>query len=136
MAIRRARTGTRTIHCYLCGHAFEVSGRTMSTTCPGCNKAIQVEDVVVKSYLPVNDLATCGRIQISRRGRIAAKTVRGGDGITVEGTVEGSIETQAGVSFGPKSHWKGGTLRSPSVEIKDGASLEGRIEVPFRKSDA
>ena len=36
----------RSIRCYLCGRRSEVSARTMSTTCPGCNKAIKVEDVV------------------------------------------------------------------------------------------
>jgi hypothetical protein len=132
--IRRRPTGPRPIHCYLCGHGFEVSARAMSTTCPACNKAIKVEDVVVKSYLPVTDLQTCGRISVTARGRVAAKRVCGGGGIECKGAIEGSIDTEGVVSFGPKATWKGGTLRSDHLEIAEGASLDGRIEVPARRS--
>jgi len=131
--IRRRPAGPRPIHCYLCGHGFDVPARAMSTTCPACNKAIQVEDVVVKSYLPVTDLQTCGRISVTARGRVAAKRVRGGGGIDCDGAIEGSIETEGVVVLGPKASWKGPVLRSRHLEIADGARLEGRIEVPRRR---
>ena len=73
----------RFIRCYLCGFAQEVSSRTMSTTCPECHKAIKVEDVVIKTYLPVNDLQTCGKIKITKRGRVAARRIQSGEGFTV-----------------------------------------------------
>lgn len=130
----RRPSGPRAIHCYKCGHGFDVPARAMSTTCPACNKAIQVEDVVVKSYLPVTDLQTCGRISVTARGRVAAKRVQGGAGVECKGAIEGSIETGGVVSFGPKASWKGGTLRSDHLEIADGAKIEGRIEVPARRA--
>ncbi|MFK7960366.1 MAG: polymer-forming cytoskeletal protein [Phycisphaerales bacterium] len=133
MALKRKSTGPRGIHCYKCGHEFEVSAKTMSTTCPNCNKAIQVEDIVVKSYVPVNDLQTCGSISVTRRGRIAAKNIQGGSGVKIEGTIEGSVESHAEVSLGAKASWKGNLLRCATLEIKDGASIEGRIEVPIRR---
>jgi hypothetical protein len=71
----------RTIRCYLCGHGFEVSSRAMSTTCPSCHKAIKIEDLIVKSYVPVNQVQTCGQIKVTKRGRIVARTVQSGDGI-------------------------------------------------------
>ena len=70
MAKQAAR---RDIRCYLCGHRFEVSTRTMSVPCPSCHKALKVEDITVKNYLPVNDLQTCGRITITKTGRVVAK---------------------------------------------------------------
>lgn len=127
--IRRRPGGPRPIRCYLCGHGFDVPARAMSTTCPACNRAIKVEDVVVKSYLPVNDLQTCGRIEVTIRGRIAARRVQGGDAVECLGTIEGSIETQGAVSFGPRASWRGGVLRGTVLRIAEGAKLEGRIEV-------
>ena len=59
----------------------------MSTTCPGCTKAIKVEDVVVKSYTPVNNLQTCGMIKITKRGRVAARRIQCGDGIICDGAI-------------------------------------------------
>ncbi len=126
---------TRAIRCYLCGYRFTVSARAMSTTCPGCNKAIKIEDMVVKTYLPVVDLQTCGRIKITKRGRIAARRIQCGDGITCDGTIEAAIETDGDVSFGPKSSWKGKTLQSQSITIAAGAMLLGVVKVPWHRPE-
>jgi cytoskeletal protein CcmA (bactofilin family) len=126
-------TAKRTVRCYLCGHGFEVSPRAMSTTCPSCHKAIKIEDVVVKSYIPVVDLQTCGRIRITKRGRVAAQRIQCGDGIVCEGAMEGSIETDGEVHLGPKAYWKGKTLQSRALEIAAGAKLIGVVTVPWRR---
>ena len=101
----------------------------MSTTCPGCTKAIKVEDVVVKSYTPVNNLQTCGMIKITKRGRVAARRIQCGDGIICDGAMEGTIETDGDVRLGPKATWRGKSLRSRSLAIADGAKLLGAISV-------
>jgi hypothetical protein len=124
------------IRCYLCGHRFEVSSKAMSVTCAKCNKAIKVEDIVVKSYMPVNDVQTCGSIKVTRRGRIAARMIQSGEGIESEGTVEGSIETEGSVHLGPSAVWKGKTLRSRSLAVEDGAQINGRIRVPWVRDEA
>ncbi|NNF43841.1 MAG: polymer-forming cytoskeletal protein [Phycisphaerales bacterium] len=125
----------RAIRCYLCGHCFEVSEKTMSTTCAKCHKAIKVEDVQVKSYLPVNDLQTCGHIRITKRGRVAARNIQSGKGISCEGSLEGSIETDGNVELGPKASWKGTVLHSRTLKISDGASLHGRVQVPWKREE-
>ena len=124
-------TTKRFIRCYLCGFAQEVSARTMSTTCPDCHKAIKVEDVSIKTYLPVTDLQTCGKIKVTRRGRIAAKRIQSGQGITCEGSIEGSIEAEGEVRLGAKAAWKGESLQSRSLAVKEGATLLGRVNVPW-----
>ena len=121
----------RIVRCYLCAHRWEVSARTMSTTCPACNKAIKVEDVLVKSYLPVNDLQTCGLIKVARRGRVAARNIQSGAGIDCQGSMEGAVETDGGIKLGPKSSWKGKTLQSRSLAIDLGAKLNGVVTVPW-----
>ena len=128
-------TARRDIRCYLCGHRFEVSTRTMSVPCPKCNRALKVEDVVVKSYLPVNDLQTCGKITVTKSGRVVAKVIRSGDGIECEGALEGAIETDGTMLFGPKASWKGGLLCSRKLEIADGAKLIGAIKVPWTRPE-
>lgn len=103
----------------------------MSVPCPKCNKALKVEDVTIKSYLPVNDLQTCGKIIVTKIGRIVAKLIRCGDGIECEGTIEGAIETDGKLVLGPKSSWKGKTLFTNGLEIADGAKLVGYVKVPY-----
>ena len=126
---------TRDIRCYLCGHRLTVSMRAMSTTCPGCHKAIKIEDVIVKTYIPVVDLQTCGRIKITKRGRVAARRIQSGDGIDCDGIMEGAVETDGDVRFGPKSSWKGTTLLGRSIEIAAGAKLIGIVTVPWHRPE-
>lgn len=131
MARKVRQTTKESVRCYMCGTAVEVSARTMSTTCPGCHKAIKVEDIVVKSYLPVNDVQTCGQIKVTKRGRIAARVVQSGQGVVVEGSIEGNVETEGAISLGPKSNWKGKDLRSRTLIVEDGATLSGHVTVPW-----
>jgi len=109
--------------------------RAMSTTCPGCHKAIKIEDVIVKTYIPVVDLQTCGRIKITKRGRVCARRIQSGDGIDCDGIMEGAVETDGDVHFGPKSSWKGPSLLGRSIEIAAGAKLVGIVTVPWHRPD-
>jgi hypothetical protein len=126
-------TPRRHIRCYLCGHHFDVSGMTMSVPCPRCNKALKVEDVHVKTYVPVNDLQTCGRITVAKNGRVVAKVIRAGAGIECDGTLEGAIEADNHVTLTGKSTWKGKTLQAPSLVIDEGAKLLGHVRVPWQR---
>ncbi len=125
----------RAVRCYLCGNRFEVSPRALSTSCPGCNKAIKIEDVVIKSYLPVIELQTCGRVTVTRSGRIAATRIQCGEGIDCEGVMEGAIETDGDVSLGPHASWKGKVLQSRTLTIAPGAKLAGAINVPWMRAE-
>ncbi len=130
---RTTTTARRSIRCYLCGHVFDVSLMTMSVPCPRCNKALKVEDVHVKTYVPVNDLQTCGKITVAKNGRVVARVIRAGEGIDCEGTLEGAIEADSGIVLSGRSTWKGKTLVSPSLVVQDGAKLHGHIKVPWHR---
>lgn len=120
----------REVRCYLCGGAVDVSARTMSTTCPNCHKAIKIENVVIKSYTPVNDLLTCGSIEVTKRGRVAAKRVHSGQAVKCDGVIEGKIECRGSVVLGPKSSWKGDELATSTLTVKEGAKINGILNVP------
>ena len=135
MARKKKTPVRRNIRCYLCGRSFEVSAKAMSSTCPGCNRAIKIEDVIVKSYVPVIELQTCGKIKVTKRGRVAAKHIQCGDGIDCEGSIDGRVETEGEVKFGPKAVWRGKTLQSRSLAIADGATLQGDIIVPWSRAE-
>ncbi len=112
-----------------------VSQQTMSTTCSGCHRAIKVEDIVVKSYVPVIDLQTCGKIRIGKRGRISAKRIQCGDGIICDGAMQGTVETDGDVRLGSMASWKGKSLQSRSLAIADGARLLGVVSVPWQRPE-
>ena len=134
--LARDKTGERqTIRCYLCGASFEVSAKTMSTPCSHCHKAIKVEDLQIKSYVPVNELQTCGQIKVTKRGRIAAKMIQSGRGIVCEGSMEGSVETDGTIELGPKAAWKGAMLQSRILAVAEGATLNGHVAVPGQRSE-
>jgi hypothetical protein len=133
MAKPKATTTTprRAIRCYLCGHVFDVSSMTMSVPCPRCNKALKVEDVHVKTYVPVNDLQTCGKITVAKNGRVVARVIRAGEGIDCDGTLEGAIEADDRIVLTDKSTWKGKTLMTRALVVESGAKLHGHVKVPW-----
>lgn len=124
------RSVTRSIRCYHCGHRFGVSGKTESTQCAACNRRVVVGDIVVKSLLPVATVQTCGRIRVMRKGSVIAQTVHAGDGLEVEGSLEGDVVCGGAVTIGRHARWRG-DCAAPSVSIASGARIAGgRFAVP------
>lgn len=117
----------RTIQCYHCRHRFEVSGRTQSTSCPGCNKAVIVEDIVVKAGKirgPMNEDRTCGKIIIQKRGRLMGQYVEAGGGMICEGTVEAKeVVSGRPAELGPKAVWHS-ALKAPHLVMAKGAIVK------------
>jgi len=122
--------GQQSVKCYHCRHQFDVSSRTQSTSCPGCNKPVIVADVVVKGLKLVSKLQTCGRIIIRKRGRVIAKIVQANAGIDAQGTVDcGKVICGGPVVIGAKANWKG-DCHAPSLAIELGANVLGQFAVP------
>lgn len=90
--------------------------------CPGCNKPVLVEDIVVKSYKGVISVETCGRLIIHKRGRVVAQQrVVAHEGIEVLGALEGKQILSGGpVHIGPKGKWSG-DLKAPALSVEEGA---------------
>jgi len=125
--------GPRTVQCYHCRHRFEVGGRTQSTSCPGCNKPVIVEDVVVdRLRAGLVELRTCGKVTIKKKGRLmVAKTVEAHGGVECEGVLEaGTVISGQTVVMGKSCQWHG-DLTAPAVVMEAGAKVKpSRFNVP------
>lgn len=126
-------TGPRTVQCYHCKHRFEVGGRTQSTSCPGCNKPLIVEDIVVdRLRAGLVELRTCGKVTIQKKGRLmVAKGVEAHGGIECDGVLEAKFVISGKTAIlGPKCQWHS-DLTAPAAIIHDGAKIKpSRFNVP------
>src|SRR5690606_167050 len=122
----------RRITCYHCGRSQEVSGRTSSTVCPACSRTLVVEDIVVKAYKGVRNVETCGRLIVTRKGRVVAQQrIVAHGGIELEGKLECQEALVTGaVVMGEKAEWRG-DLTALSLSVADGAIIRrGFFRVP------
>ena len=125
-------TGPRMVQCYHCRHRFEVSSRAQSTSCPGCNKALMVGDEhITKLRGPLKELRTCGRITVSKRGRLIAEHIEAHGGIDCQGIIDAKhVLSGETVTLGPKSDYHG-ELTAPGVVMHKGAKVKpSRFAVP------
>ena len=118
------KAAPRIVQCYHCRHRFEVSRKTESTTCPGCNQRVIVGDVVVAELRPVRLVQTCGKIIIRKKARVNAELVEAHQGIELFGALQANVLSGGLVLIGAEARWNG-DCRAPSVEIRPGARIEG-----------
>jgi len=125
-------TGPRTVQCYHCRHRFEVGGRAQSTSCPGCNKAVIVSDIEVKSGVrgPLREDRTCGRVVVHKRARFIVEKLEAHAGVEVYGILDAKqVISGKPVLLDAKCQFKG-RLIAPSVNMKLGAKVHGEFRVP------
>lgn len=126
--------GPRMVQCYHCRHRFEVGGRAQSTSCPGCNKPLIVEDLAFdkkKSGIGRIKIQTCGRITVKKGGRITAELVEAHGGIECHGTIEAKLVISGEALALGKTSLFYGHLQAPSVDMALGAKVKPSLfEVP------
>lgn len=126
--------GPRIVQCYHCRHRFEVGGRAQSTSCPGCNKPLRVEDLVFdkkKSGIGRVRIQTCGSVTVKKGGRITAELVEAHDGIVCHGTIEAKEVISGKTLVLGKTGLFYGNLKAPAVEMAEGAKVKPSLfEVP------
>lgn len=126
--------GPRLIQCYHCRHRFEVGGRAQSTSCPGCNKPLIVEDLVYdkkKSGIGKLKVQTCGSVTVKKGGRVTAELVEAHGGIICHGTIEAKKVISGKTMVLGKTSLFYGTLNAPAVDMALGAKLKpSMLEVP------
>jgi hypothetical protein len=96
----------------------------MTTSCPGCNKPVLVDDVVVNKLEAVRKIQTCGRVVVQKKGRIHAQLVEAHEGVDVEGIMEANVLSGGPVRISAKAHWKG-DCQAPAVAIELGCQIAG-----------
>ncbi len=114
----------KTVVCYHCHHAFEVGGRTQSTSCPGCNKPVMVADQIIdRQRGPLRELRTCGQVIVKKKGRLICHHIVAHAGIDCIGIIDAKdVVTGRHVHLGPKSQFKG-DLTAPSLSVDLGARI-------------
>lgn len=126
--------GPRTIQCYHCRHRFEVGGRAQSTSCPGCNKPLIVEDIVYdkkKSGIGKLKVQTCGSVTVKKGGRLTAELVVAHGGIVCHGTIEAKKVISGKTFILGKTGMFYGNLQAPAVDMALGAKVKPSLfEVP------
>lgn len=123
---RKAKTpGPHQVQCYHCRHRFEVGGRAQSTSCPGCNKPVIVEDLVIdKLKAGLIELRTCGSITVKKKGRIMAEHIVAHGGIVCDGIIDAKkVLSGRPVVINKTATWRG-DLEAPSLELKLGAKVK------------
>jgi hypothetical protein len=118
--------------CYHCGTVIETSARTKSTSCPGCHKPVLVEDIVIKSYIGLTNIETCGRLIVQRRGcAVAQNRIVAHGGIEVKGRVQCVQALTAGQTLLTKQAEWTGNLNAQSLIVEQGAVINsGHFKVP------
>ncbi len=94
-------------------------------SCEHCNSRVVIEDLKISGYTAVTRLATCGKVVVTKKGRLVA-TVRAGE-LIVKGTVSGEVlaVTRAEVL-------RTGTLEGPIRARRLAVQLGGTVNGPCR----
>lgn len=114
----------RLVQCYHCRRRFLAGVQSMTIPCPACHKVVTVDDQIVRTLKAVNNLRTCGRVVIQKRGRVIAQLVEAHQGVEVQGVMEANVLSGGPVRIGPQAFWKG-DCRAPSLEIEPGGTISG-----------
>ena len=132
MARKAKAAGPHLVQCYHCRHRFEVGGRAQSTSCPGCNKPVIVEDIVVdRLKAGLIELRTCGSITVKKKGRIMAEHIVAHGGIVCDGIIEAKRVLSGKPVVLSKTATYRGDLQAPALEVRPGAKIKpSYIEVP------
>ncbi|XAL97934.1 hypothetical protein OT109_10015 [Phycisphaeraceae bacterium D3-23] len=128
MARKAKSAGPHQVQCYHCRQRFEVGGRAQSTSCPGCNKPVIVEDIVVdKLKAGLIELRTCGSITVKKKGRIMAERIEAHGGIICDGIIDAKKVLSGRLVVIGKSATFKGDLEAPGLDLKLGAKVKPSI---------
>jgi cytoskeletal protein CcmA (bactofilin family) len=85
-----------------------------------------IEDLKISGYTAVTRLATCGRIEVTKKGRLVA-TVRAGE-LIVKGTVSGEVLATTRVDVQRTGRLEG-PLRARRLEVRLGGTVNGPCSI-------
>ena len=89
------------------------------------------DEHITKLRGPLKELRTCGRITVTKRGRLIAETIEAHDGIDCQGIIDAKhVLSGTTVTLGPKCDYHG-DLTAPSVIMHKGATVKpSKFAVP------
>ena len=112
--------------CTHCDRETEVAPRAMSVFCPHCNRRLVLEDIRVRKYYAVREIATCGDVVVEKRGHVVA-SIKAGN-LIVNGKVQGNVRAAGSVSLRPTATLLG-DIHAPRLLVQNGATLAGFLRI-------
>jgi predicted RNA-binding Zn-ribbon protein involved in translation (DUF1610 family) len=121
------RTVAKHIRCTYCRAEIEVAPRALSVGCPRCNKRLVIEDLRIRSYHAVREVATCGDVVVERHGHLVASTIKVSN-LTVRGKVDADVLATVRVKIS-KTGDLTGDVRASRLLVESGATLDGFLRI-------
>ncbi|MHC4137485.1 MAG: bactofilin family protein [Planctomycetota bacterium] len=123
---QQRRVETRGVICTHCDRPIEIPATAMSVSCRHCHRRVIIEDLQIKSYHAVTRLATAGRLEVAKKGKLVAQ-VRVQE-MVVDGQVEGNVTALDRLDISKKGAVVGNVCcRRLTVQL--GARLAGHFTV-------
>lgn len=123
---QQQRVETREVICTHCDRPIDIPATAMSVSCRHCHRRVIIEDLQIKSYHAVTRLATAGRLEVARKGKLVAQ-VRVQE-MLVDGQVEGDVVALDRLDISKKAAVVGNvSCRRLTVQL--GARLAGHFTV-------
>jgi cytoskeletal protein CcmA (bactofilin family) len=117
----------RHIRCTHCRAEISVAPRALSVVCPQCNKRLVVENLRIRSYHAVREVATSGDIIVERRGHLVASVIKASN-LTVRGKVDGDVLAGIRVEIRKTGDMRGDVC-APRLLVESGATLDGLLRI-------
>jgi hypothetical protein len=124
----RKETGPRVIQCPNCCGAQEVGASAQSVVCRHCNSTIKVTDQKITQYSATVSIETCGSVTIEKKGALVVQKRVVASNLMLKGSLKGNtiVHDSAHIAAGAQLV---GELKARTLEVEDGASLKGYLEI-------
>ena len=123
---QQKRVETREVVCTHCDRPIEIPATAMSVSCRHCHRRVIIEDLQIKSYHAVTRLATAGRVEVARRGKLVAQ-VRVQE-MVIDGQVEGDVTALDRLEISKRAAVIG-NVSCRRLIVQPGAKLAGHFVV-------
>jgi len=127
----RSRKTRNTVACPYCGKELRIVPEAVSIPCNRCSRRVDLEDLEVVENIS-RDLMTGASVHI-RKDSTVTGNVHAAQ-ITVLGTVKGNIHASRVVRLSHTARVFG-DIRTPRLELEEGARVVGRMTVTPLKTD-
>lgn len=125
--LKSSALDARTIVCIYCGKAQQVGRSAMSIPCRFCQKALNLEDILISGYAARRTIETCGAVVIEPKGDVTVNSIRCAT-LSIGGRLKGNVICQGAVIIGVSAVVRG-DIDAPVLTIAEGATLQGRCTI-------
>ncbi len=117
---------TREMDCPFCGETLRVPARAINTRCTGCQRHLQLEDVVLRGDCVKNRIATCGSILVEPSARFSG--ILQGTDVVIAGRVMGTVIGTRKVEITATGK-VAGTIATRDLKTHEAAVIDGEINI-------